>query len=264
MPQPNLLLPPDIRLMNSLSVILGLVFAVMALALGVVWLMRQPVFNLSAIRVGGDLTHNNAVTLRANVAPKLAGNFMTVNLESARAVFETVPWVRRAVVQREFPNRLKVVLHEHKAVAYWGPEGDAGLVNNYGEVIEANPGDVETEELPLLNGPKGQAPLVLQAYLGLSPLFEEMDVVLEQLRLSGQGSWQAQLDSGAVIELGHGSLAELQARTRRFIDTVTQVSSRFGRDVESADLRYASGYALKLRGVTTGDIGDKDDQKKKR
>ena len=264
MPQPNLLLPPDIRLMNSLSVILGLVFAVMALALGVVWLMRQPVFNLSAIRVGGDLTHNNAVTLRANVAPKLAGNFMTVNLESARAVFETVPWVRRAVVQREFPNRLKVVLHEHKAVAYWGPEGDARLVNNYGEVFEANPGDVETEELPLLNGPKGQAPLVLQAYLGLSPLFEEMDVVLEQLRLSGQGSWQAQLDSGAVIELGHGSLAELQARTRRFIDTVTQVSSRFGRDVESADLRYASGYALKLRGVTTGDIGDKDDQKKKR
>ncbi len=264
MPQPNLLLPPDIRLMNSLSVILGLVFAVMALALGVVWLMRQPVFNLSAIRVGGDLTHNNAVTLRANVAPKLAGNFMTVNLESARAVFETVPWVRRAVVQREFPNRLKVVLHEHKAVAYWGPEGDARLVNNYGEVFEANPGDVETEELPLLNGPKGQAPLVLRAYLGLSPLFEEMDVVLEQLRLSGQGSWQAQLDSGAVIELGHGSLAELQARTRRFIDTVTQVSSRFGRDVESADLRYASGYALKLRGVTTGDIGDKDDQKKKR
>ena len=59
-------------------------------------------------------------------------------------------------------------------------------------------------------------------------------------------------------------MAQVQARAQRFIDTVTQVSSRFGRDVESADLRYASGYALKLRGVTTGDIGDKDDKKKKR
>lgn len=263
MPQPTPL-PRDVRLMNTVSVLLGVVFAVMVLALGVAWLMRQPAFNLNAIRVGGDLAHNNAVTLRANVAPKLAGNFLTVDLESTRAAFETVPWVRRAVVQREFPNRLKVVLHEHKAVAYWGPEGDARLVNNYGEVFEANPGDVENEELPLLNGPKGQAPLVLQAYLGLSPLFDEMDAVLEQLQLSNQGSWRAQLDSGAVIELGHGSLAEVQTRTRRFIDTVTQVSSRFGRDVESADLRYGSGYALKLRGVTTGDIGDKDEQKKKR
>ena len=257
-------LPLDVKLMNTVSVVLGLGFAAMVLALGGQWLMRQPMFNLSAIRVGGDLMHNSAVILRANVAPKLAGNFMTVDLQSTRAAFETVPWVRRAVVQREFPNRLRVVLLEHKAVAYWGAEGDARLVNNVGEVFEANPGDVEAEELPLLNGPKGQAPLVLQAYHELSPLFDEMDAALEQLQLREQGNWRAQLDSGAVIELGHGSLAEVQARTRRFIDSVTQVSSRFGRDVESADLRYASGYALKLRGVTTGDVGEKVDQKKKR
>lgn len=263
MPHP-ITLPRDVKLMNTLSVLLGLVFVAMVLAMGVAWLVRQPAFNLTAIRVGGDLMHNNAVTLRANVAPKLAGNFMTVDLEVTRAAFEAVPWVRRAVVQREFPNRLRVLLHEHKAVAYWGSEGDARLVSNAGEVFDANPGDVEAEELPLLDGPKGQAPLVLQTYLGLAPLFEEMDAVLEQLQLTQQGSWRAQLDSGAVIELGHGSLAEVQKRTRRFIDTVTQVASRFGRDVESADLRYASGYALKLRGVTTGEIGDKVDQKKKR
>lgn len=258
------LLPLDVRLMNTLSVLLGLVFAVMALVLVGEWLMRQPLFNLSAIRVGGDLMHNNAVTLRANVAPKLAGNFMTVDLQAARTAFEAAPWVRRAVVQREFPNRLSVVLLEHKAVAYWGDESNARLVSNLGEVFDANPGDVETEELPLLDGPKDEAPQVLQAYQQLAPLFDEMDTALEQLQLREQGSWRAQLDSGAVIELGHGSLAEVQARTRRFIDTVTQVSSRFGREIESADLRYGSGYALKLRGVTTGDIGDKVDQKKKR
>ncbi|MFZ3142182.1 cell division protein FtsQ/DivIB [Polaromonas sp.] len=257
-------LPPDVRLMNTVSVLLCLGFAGMVLSLGMAWLARQPVFNLSAIRVGGDLTHNNAVTLRANVAPKLAGNFLTVDLETTRAAFESVPWVRRAVVQREFPNRLKVVLYEHKAVAYWGPEGDARLLNNQGEVFEANPGDVETEELPMLGGPKGQAPQVLQAYQTLLPLFEAMDTVLEQLQLSELGNWRARLDSGGVIELGHGSLAEVQARTQRFIDTVVQVSAGFGRGVESADLRYANGYALKLRGVTTGEVGDKDAQKKKR
>ena len=257
-------LPTDVRLMNTFSVVMGAVFAVMVLALVVAWLMRQPAFNLGAIRVQGDVVHTNAVTLRANVAPQLAGNFFTVDLARTRAVFEAVPWIRRAVVQREFPNRLKVVLQEHKAIAYWGPEGDARLVNSFGEVFEANQGDVEADDLPLLNGPQGQAPLVLQTYQRLSPMFEEADMVLEQLQLSGQGSWRARLDSGAVIELGHGSPDELQARVRRFLATLTQASSRYGRNLESADLRYDNGYAIKLRGITTGGATDKDDGKKKR
>ncbi|SFU98256.1 cell division protein FtsQ [Polaromonas sp. YR568] len=257
-------MPLDVKLMNTFSVVLGLAFAAMLVALGVAWLMRQSLFNLSAIRVQGDLIHNNAVTLRANVAPRLAGNFFTVDLAATRAVFESVPWVRRALVQREFPNRLKVVLQEHKPVAFWGSEGDARLVNSFGEVFEANQGDVEAEDLPMLNGPPGQAPLVLQAYQVLSPLFDETDSTLVQLQLSGQGSWRAQLDSGALLELGHGSVDEIQTRTRRFLATLTQVSARYGRELESADLRYGNGYAVKLKGVTTGNPADKDDGKKKR
>ena len=257
-------LPPDIRLMNSLSLLFSLVFAGMLLALAAAWLMRVPLFNLSAISVQGDTSHNNAVTLRANVAPRLAGNFFTVDLGRTRAVFESVPWVRKAVVQRQFPNRLKVVLQEHRAIAYWGPEGDSRLVNSFGEVFEANQGEIESQELPQLNGPQGQAGLVLQAYLMLSPLFDKLDAVLERLELSGQGSWRARLDSGAVLELGHGPLNDIQARAQRFISTLTQVSSRYNRELESADLRYGNGYAVRLRGVTTVNPGDKDDRKVKR
>ena len=257
-------LPTDVKLMNALTIVFALVFVLMALALAMSWLMRQSLFNLSAISVQGDLAHNNVVTLRANVAPRLAGNFFTVDLGRTRAVFESVPWVRKAVVQRQFPNRLKVVLQEHQAIAYWGPEGDSRLVNSFGEVFEANQGEVEADELPLLIGPQGQAALVLQGYQMLSPLFDKLDAVLERLELTGQGSWRARLDSGAVVELGHGSLDEIEARAQRFIGTLTQVSSRYGRDLESADLRYGNGYALKLRGVTTGNSGDKTDGKGKR
>ena len=71
-------LPPDVRLMNALSLAFGLVFALMVLALVVAWLMRQSLFGLNAIVVHGDVSHSNAVTLRANVAPRLAGNFFPV------------------------------------------------------------------------------------------------------------------------------------------------------------------------------------------
>ncbi|MDB5966664.1 MAG: cell division protein FtsQ [Polaromonas sp.] len=212
----------------------------------------------------GEVTQKNAITLRANVAPRLAGNFFTVDLGRTRAVFESVPWVRKAVVQRQFPDRLKVVLQEHQAIAYWGPEGDSRLVNSFGEVFEANQGEVESEELPQLNGPQGQSALVLEAYQMLFPLFDRLDTVLQRLELTGQGSWRARLDSGATLELGHGSLDDIEARAQRFVATLTQVSSRYGRDLESADLRYGNGYAIKLRGVTTVNPADRTNGQVKR
>ncbi len=255
---------PDIKLMNLMTLLCGLAFAVMALAVMVTWLMRQSLFNLSAITVQGDMTHNNALTLRANVAPRLTGNFFTVDLTQTRTVFESAPWVRQAVVQRQFPDRLKVVLQEHRAEAFWGPEGDTRLLNNFGEVFEANQDEVEAVDLPQLNGPAGQAPLVLDGYRKLAPHFEKIDALLERLELTSQGSWRARLDNGADLELGQGSVDEIDARTQRFLGTLTQVSSRYGRDLESADLRYSNGYAIKLRGVTTTVAGDKEDKKAKR
>ena len=253
--------PLDIRLMNNASAILLAVFGGLALAALLGWFGRQPVFSLKAIRIDNELLHNNAVTLRANVAPKLAGNFFSVDLARTRAAFESIPWVRHAVVRREFPDRLRVLVQEHEAVAFWGGEADARLVNSYGEVFEVNQGDVESDDLPLLNGPQGQAALVLQGYRLVAPLVEKLDSSLSLLELTGRGTWRARLESGAVIEMGQGSPADIQARMQRFVATVTQTSSKFGRDLESADLRYENGYALKLRGVTTVGVGDKKDRK---
>ena len=254
--------PFDVRLMNVTASTLFTVFGAMSVAALAAWAANHRVFAISAVTVSGDVAHNNAVTLRANVVPRIAGSFLTIDLARARDAFEAVPWVRRAIVRREFPNRLKVVLQEHRAVAFWGAEGDSRLLNSFGEVFEANAGEVEHEALPRLAGPAGQAPQVLTLYRLLAPMFDTLDLSLEQLELSGRGSWTARLDTGAVIELGRGSEAELHARTARFLKTLTQVSSRYQRRpdaVETADLRHADGYALRLRGVSTGSV---DGQKK--
>ena len=252
---PGMQQPFDVRLMNLTASVLFTGVLVVLLAAGLWSLVRNPAFAIRAITVQGDVAHNSAVTLRANVAPRLAGNFFTLSLEATREAFESVPWVRQAVVRREFPNRLKVVLREHQPVAFWGTEGvDVQLVNSFGEVFEANSGDVEQDKLPRLKGPEGQSRQVLQMYLAVKPLFEALDLGVDQLVLSAHGSWNAQLDSGAWIELGRGSGAEVVERTRRFVQTLTQVTSRYGRRADavvSADLRHGDGYALRLRGVTT-------------
>lgn len=247
-------MPFDVRLMHLTARLLLVAFVLMAGVAGVSWVVRHPVFAIRTVTVMGDVEHSNALTLRANVTPRLSGTFLTLDLAAAREAFEAVPWVRRAVVQRVFPDRLKVVLQEHQAVAYWNAEGDSTLVNSFGEVFEANVGEVEQEALPRLSGPQGQAPAVLAVYQALQPMFGRLDLVIEQLELTGRGGWRAQLDSGAVIELGRGEQDEVVERSRRFLATLPQVTSRYGRTattLESADLRHQDGYAIRLRGVST-------------
>ena len=246
--------PLDVRLMNATASALFMALAVTGLAAAAWWGLRHPVFSIAAINVQGDLTHNNAVTLRVNVAPRLRGNFFTLDLATVKDAFEAVPWVRKAVVRREFPNRLSVVLQEHQPVAYWGADGESRLLNSHGEVFEANVDDVESDDLPRLSGPSGQAAQLLAMYRALAPLFASLEARVEKLELTDRGSWRTQLDTGAVMELGRGTPAEIFERTQRFIQTVSRATARYNRRpdaIESADLRHGNGYALRLRGVTT-------------
>ena len=141
------------------------------------WALRHPVFALGGITVQGEVTHNNAATLRANVAPQLAGNFFTVDLAATREAFEAVPWVRQAVVRREFPNRLRVLLQEHQAGGVLGRGRRArGWSTASARCSRPTPDDVEQEDLPRLAGPDGQSAQVLAMYRALTPLFEPLDL----------------------------------------------------------------------------------------
>lgn len=247
-------IPPDVRWMNRLSLLLVTAAVVGALALVVLWLLQRPVFALTRITVVGDVVHNNPVTVRANVAPRLLGNFYTLDLLQARAVFESLPWVRRAVVRREFPNRLRVTLQEHQAVAYWGDADEPRLLNQQGEVFEANVDEVDRDDLPRLNGPDTQSAQVLAMYRRLDTEVQALDMVLESLELSARGGWRAHLDNEAVLELGTGADDDIVLRLRRFVQTFAQVGGKYGRRADallSADLRYPTGYAVRLRGVGT-------------
>ena len=245
-------LPLDVRLMRLATSLMGWALVAMVLAAVGLWAVRHPVWTLRQIEVQGDVAHQNEVTFRAHLASRLHGSFLTLDLQEVQRLFEGVPWVRQAVVQREFPNRLTVTLQEHQAVAWWGEAGGGRLLNTQGEVFEANPDDPQADQWSELLGPDGQSAQVYALYQALRPLFARMDQDVTRLELSSRGNWRVTLERGARIDLGRGEPAELLQRTQDFVATVVGLNQRYGgRDIESADLRYPNGYALRLRGVTT-------------
>ena len=266
-PAPATPLPADIRLMNVTAVVLAAIGAFALVAVVLLWAAHRPVFALREIRVDGDLAHNSALTIRANAAPKLAGNFFTLDLAAGRRAFESVPWVRQAIVRRVWPNRLRVHLEEHRPAALWvssasGDEASDRMVNSFGEVFEANPGDVEDDALPTLRGPEGSSAHMLAMLGRLRPEFANMDAHIDTLALSGRGSWKVGLDTGAEVELGRGSDDEVIARTGSFVATLPEVRNRYQQHpLLYADLRHNDGYAVRLKGVSTSTDAGKTQKK---
>ena len=251
----SLPLPLDVRLMQVGTSALLLLTLLASLGVALARLAQASWFSFGQMSVQGEVQHISDLSLRMNALPKLTGGYFTMDLKKARAAFEAVPWVRRAVVRRVWPNRLMVELEEHHPVAYWEREdGDDQLVNVQGEVFEVNVSDMDDDNLPTLRGPQGSAPLVLDMLQRLAPVFSALGASIDKLVLSERGSWRLTLDHGTVLELGRGEPGEVLQRTQRFAGTVTQITSRFGqRPVEYADLRHNEGYALRLHGMGTLD-----------
>jgi cell division protein FtsQ len=250
-PRAPFVLPADVRLMNIVAALVYVGAAIALLVAGALWLTRSPWFAIRAIELEGEVTRNSLNTIRANAMPKLQGNFFSVDLQRSRAAFEAVPWVRHAVVRRLWPNRLAVELQEHRPAAHWqGDDRGDRLVNEQGEVFEANVGELEDDALPMFSGPEGSSAQMLAMYRRLAATFATMNTEIDSLALSSRGSWRVVLSSGATVELGRGSEAEVLARTARFVATLPDVNQRFRQALEYADLRHSDGYAVRLRGVT--------------
>jgi cell division protein FtsQ len=251
-------LPPlDVRWMNALAALVVTV-ALAALAWQAVkWATRSPLFTVRAIQLDAALDKASLAGVRATALPQLTGNFFSIDLDAARAAFEQVPWVRKAVVRRVWPNRLAVTLEEHEAAAVWHGDGQRNerLVNSHGEVFAAPLRDVAQLDLPMLAGTSdSQSAQMLAMWRRVASSLQPLEQPVELLRLSSRGSWRVELAGGGKLELGRGSDDEVLVRVDRLARTVAGVNARFGstpRALVAADLRHPDGYALRLAGITT-------------
>ena len=244
----------DVRTMNALA---GAMFGLLVLAVlatGLSWLAHRPMFALTAIRVealGAEpLRRVNGATIKGTALPRIRGNFFTANLDSVRLAFETVPWVRRAAVRREWPNTLVVALEEHAPLGTWGEDGR--LLSVKGDVFTANLAEAEEDgALPEFVGPDGSEKDVLARFKDLNDWFASVNLKPDSVRLSGRYAWTVKLNNGLTVELGREqNSATLRERVERLTAIYPQLAEHWN-GIESVDMRYPNGLALRAPGLVT-------------
>lgn len=246
------------RLLNLIATTLYAVVVVMACAAGLMWLAQRPVFAITHVEVapmyGGSLRHVNAPSVRANAISKLSGNFFTLDLDAARQAFESVPWVRRASVRREWPSGLSVQVEEHEPLGTWGSPETGRLINTYGELFVANTAEAEEDaQLLALDGPPGSHGDVVEKLQIMREWFRPLKAEPLAVTLSGRYAWRARLSNGMVVELGREQTdldrVAMDERVKRFVIAWPQVTEQWGKRIEYADLRYPNGFAIRAANV---------------
>ena len=240
------------QLLNTLADLLVLIATAALIAACAIWLVRVPALPVQQVVFSESLQYTRRAEIEQVLPQALRGNFFSLSLEQVRATLETLPWVRRAEVRRVWPSRLEVTVEEHAPAARWG-EGKGELVNTHGEVFMATLGEAEMAALPLLSGPPGTAPELLQRYAGfqeaLAPLGEKPVAVALSPRLA----WQLRLGNGLLLDMGREQgKSPIGVRLQRFVEFYPEAVARRQLRPAVVDLRYPNGFAMRVAADSKG------------
>ena len=222
-----------------------LIAAVLGGARAVAWLSDPARFPLSTVEITGDLDHVDRTALERRLLPAAVGGFFSVDVAAVSLAARDEPWVKRALVRRVWPDKLVVEIVGHRAIARWGKDG---LLSDSGEVF-AVAGPLP-DDLPALSGPDGAAPRrVFADYERFSRLLDGLPPV-RAVRQEARGAWQIGLANGLTVIVGRKDVA---ARLKRFAAVYKSRLAGVAPPIDSVDLRYSDGFAVRFKPASEPD-----------
>ncbi|MFA6444770.1 MAG: cell division protein FtsQ/DivIB [Sterolibacterium sp.] len=237
------------QLLNLAADLLLLLCAAVLGYAAVVSVVRLPFFPLKQLVVASSLEQVSPAQIEYAAHSSLEGNFFTVNLDNVRGAFARLPWVRKASVRRRWPDGIELTIEEHVAVARWrGNESEFRLVNSHGELFTAAPSNGHSDSaLPLFGGPEGSAAMMLARYREFAEPLATLGRSSRTVTLSPRLAWQLRLDDGLTLELGRDQAKHpLRERLQRFTGIYAEVRARAKAPINTIDMRYPNGFALRL------------------
>ena len=231
------------RLANAAANALYVLSLALIVYAGTRVLFESPVFLLKRIVVDSELQHVARSEIVNALQGRVKGTFFTVDLEAVRALFEGIPWVRRAELRRGWPDRLEVRIEEHVVLARWGQRREPQLVNTQGELFRGR----SDAPLPVFSGPAGSEGEVARRYASFRDLLAPLALEPTQVLVSSRLAWQLRLSNGLTVQLGRDSDKDrVNERLARLVSVYRQTLGKSRHRLDDVDLRYPNGFALRV------------------
>jgi len=223
------------------GVLMSLVLILLA-ALGVGWVYAGMVtpdqWPIRWLEVDGQFDRVSAEQMRAGLSPLVTGTYFTVDLGRVREAAFRQPWVSEAVVQKVWPDTIRVEVQEYRPVAHWT---EGRLVSTKGAPFEV-PGADEIQGLPWLASPDTGLPEVFATWQSFNNLLAPVGLEIERIQLDPRGSWDLVLTNGTQLRLGRENA---ERRLIRLVQSWPGLTGSSGGVPAAVDLRYTNGFAVR-------------------
>lgn len=233
--------PGRIRRVLGYGAKAGLLAALLAAtAWGGRWVIDPATFPVRSVRVQGSIAHVPPSRLREAIEPFVGAGLLRIDVDRLRQAVEGLPWIRHAAVRRTWPATLVVTIEEQPPLARWA---GGGLLNVEGERFHPEAETLPTG-LPLIAAPEGSEKAAVERYGETQRMLQPLGLRVARLSLDARRALELELDSGLVVRLGR---RQASGRLLRFVRSYAKALRPRINDIESVDLRYTNGFAVRWK-----------------
>jgi len=238
----------NVRLLNAVANLLLVACLIAFIATFVAWVVNRPYFSIQTVEVGPApghaLRHVPQEQLGQAIREGDYGSFFTIDMQSVKENLQKVAWVRQATLRRIWPDKLVVLIEEHRPYALWGDGGR--VINTFGELYTANLAEAEADgPLPQLSGPDGTELEVARRFAEISELTAPLELKPVSVDLSERLAWTVKLDDGTDLLVGREQGVPIAQRISRWVNSYALVTERIQRRASLVDLRYPNGFSVR-------------------
>lgn len=200
--------------------------------------------NLAGFKIAKvNLSGQNHVTygeILATAGVKPTSSLVFLDAEGARTRLEELAWIKRATVQKLYPDRLDIQVVEREGFALWQKDGKINVIARDGTIIAPYSDDPRYIRLPIVVG-DGAEKNVGQIVEALSLVPGVRDKVRAAIRVADR-RWTLKMSNGIDVRLPeHGLIDALQQ-----LAVLDRDKSLLTRDVTIIDLRLADRVSVRL------------------
>lgn len=225
---------------RQLGVLMGFVSLLTLLIGGFFSLKHSHHFPLRQVIITPTLKHLDAALLKNVLQEHLRGDFFSLNVPELKKALLAQPWVYDVSFRRLWPDRLEVHILEQEAVAQLAT---GEVINVQGDLFMPSKSSL-TEKLPVLLVPLEQLKASLQLLQRFEKKLAPFGIQITSFRLNERDALQLEIGDHTLVLLGREDRTN---RFERFISVYPKLIGSHLEEIQSVDLRYPNGLAIKRK-----------------
>lgn len=189
------------------------------------------------VRIEGVFQYISKAAIKETLLPFVMTDFFSVDMQVIHQAAMSVPWMKKVMVKRVWPDTIDIKVYEQIPAVRWGNDS---LLNPEGEKF--TPESVtDFNYLPLIVGPEGYEARLLEIMRGLEVALAARSMHIAEFKVNERRAWEIVLQNGIIIKLGRNGQLKHFAR---FLKTLDLLGQRKIEAIAQVDLRYPNGYAI--------------------